>query len=187
MSIDKRQKPTDISQYDIIYFDDFIIEICQLVVTKIYHSSFPFLWFQHLNFSPLGRLERSSLLCYNGYNKNPPRAELLTHVRWRQVGVYDRHWAASNCVLTTILTIYGFGLRGNYGFHSTKKHVFRTKKHEKARKMRQKTDAFAFGTSMPQVRTLSLRPHENNPNILLLGEAFGLFVLFEYPNFNSKK
>ena len=28
---------------------------------------------------------------------------------------------------------------------------------------------------------------ENNPNILLLGEAFGLFVLFEYPNFNSKK
>ena len=36
-------------------------------------------------------------------------------------------------------------------------------------------------------RVLSLRPHENNPNILLLGEAFGLFVLFEYPNFNSKK
>ena len=32
-----------------------------------------------------------------------------------------------------------------------------------------------------------LRPHDNNPNILLLGEAFGLFVLFEYPNFNSKK
>ena len=32
-----------------------------------------------------------------------------------------------------------------------------------------------------------LRPHENNPDILLLGEAFGLFVLFEYPNFNSKK
>lgn len=29
--------------------------------------------------------------------------------------------------------------------------------------------------------------HENNPNILLLGEAFGLFVLFDYPNFNSKK
>ena len=35
--------------------------------------------------------------------------------------------------------------------------------------------------------TLSLRPHENNPNILLLGESFGLFVLFKYPNFNSKK
>jgi hypothetical protein len=35
--------------------------------------------------------------------------------------------------------------------------------------------------------TLSFRPHENNPNILLLGESFGLFVLFEYPNFNSKK
>ena len=29
------------------------------------------------------------------------------------MGVYDRHWAASNCVLTTSLTIYGIGLRGN--------------------------------------------------------------------------
>lgn len=29
--------------------------------------------------------------------------------------------------------------------------------------------------------------HENNPNILLLGESFELFVLFEYPNFNIKK
>ena len=50
-----------------------------------------------------------------------------------------------------------------------------------------KIGADLFGPSMPQVRTLSLRPHENNPNILLLGEAFGLFVLFEYPNFNSKE
>ena len=64
----------------------------------------------------------------------------------------------SESVLTTILTIYSFGLRGNYGFYSTKKHGFRTKKHGKARKMRQKTDAFAFWTSMPQVRILSLRP-----------------------------
>ena len=93
----------------------------------------------------------------------------------------------SESVLTTILTIYRSGLRGNYGLCGTKKHGFRTKKHGKARKMRQKTDAFEFGTSMPQVRILSLRPHENNPNILLLGESFGLFVLFEYPNFNSKR
>ncbi len=41
--------------------------------------------------------------------------------------------------------------------------------------------------AVSKLRILSLRPHENNPNILLLGEAFGLFVLFEYPNFNSKK
>ena len=47
--------------------------------------------------------------------------------------------------------------------------------------------AYFFGTKRPEVQILSLRPHENNPNILLLGEAFGLFVLFEYPNFNSKK
>ena len=65
----------------------------------------------------------------------------------------------SESVLTTILTIYRSGLRGNYGLCGTKKHGFRTKKHEKARKMRQKTDAFAFGTSMPQVRILSLRPY----------------------------
>lgn len=29
--------------------------------------------------------------------------------------------------------------------------------------------------------------HTNNPNILLLGEAFGLFVLFKYQNFNGNK
>ena len=71
----------------------------------------------------------------------------------------------SESVLTTILTIYRSGLRGNYGLCGTKKHGFRTKKHEKARKMRQKTDAFAFGTSMPQVRILSLRPNLTNSNV----------------------
>ena len=63
----------------------------------------------------------------------------------------------SESVLTTILTIYRSGLRGNYGLGGTKKHVFRTKKHEKARKMRQKTDAFAFGSTMSQVQILSFR------------------------------
>ena len=61
--------------------------------------------------------------------------------------------------LTTILTIYRSGLRGIYGLCGTKKHGLRTKKHEKARKMRQKTDAFAFGTIRPQVRSLSLGPN----------------------------
>ena len=51
----------------------------------------------------------------------------------------------------------------------------------------QKRKFWTFGTQRPQVRILSSRPHENNPNILLFGESFGLFVLFEYPNFNSKK
>ena len=96
----------------------------------------------------------------------------------------------SESVLTTILTIYRSGLRGNYGLVGTKKHGVRTKKHEKARKMRQKTDVVRFGT---KIRGSSILPTpttdyvENNPNILLLGESFGLFVFFEYPNFNSKK
>ena len=71
---------------------------------------------------------------------------------------FSRTNKGSESVLTTILTIYRSGLRGNYGLYSTKKHGFRTKKHEKARKMRQKTDVVRFGTSMPQVRILSLRP-----------------------------
>ena len=53
------------------------------------------------------------------------------------------------------MTIYRSGLRGNYGLCGTKKHGFRTKKHEKARKMRQKTDAFAFGT---KIRGSSILP-----------------------------
>ena len=89
--------------------------------------------------------------------------------------------------LTTSLTIYGFGLRGNSAYKSIGKHRFRTKKHQKVNKSSQKTMAYLFGSKRPWVRIPSLRPHENNPNILLLGEAFGLFVLFEYPNFNSKK
>ena len=64
-----------------------------------------------------------------------------------------------------MLTIYRSGLRGIYGLYSTKKHGFRTKKHEKARKMRQKTDAFAFGMQKPQVRVLSLRPNLTNSNV----------------------
>ena len=80
-------------------------------------------------------------------------------------------------VLTTILTIYRFGLRGKYGLCGTKKHGFRTKKHEKARKKRQKTDAFAFGTSMPQVRTLSLRPKKKR--YLTVSFLFCLMCQFE--------
>ena len=137
------------------------------------------LWLQRRKYFTVRVLEKSSLLCYNGDSKNPPRLECDALLRWE---VWYAIWG-----LTTVLTIYRFGLRGKYGLCGTKKHGFRTKKHRKALKKRQKTVVAFFGTSMPQVRTLSLRPHENNPNILLFGESFGLFVLFEYPNFNSKK
>ena len=124
-------------------------------------------------------LEISTVLWYNGDSKKSTSCGTCGS---REVAL-----EVLDLILTTILTIYRSGLRGNDGLCGTKKHGFRTKKHEKAQKKRQKTDAFAFGSKMLQVRVLSLRPHENNPNILLLGEAFGLFVLFEYPNFNSKK
>lgn len=45
-----------------------------------------------------------------------------------------------------------------------------------------------FRTTLPQVQILSPRTsHKNNPNNLLLGELFGLSILFEYPNFSSMK
>ena len=89
--------------------------------------------------------------------------------------------------LTTYLTIYGFGLRGNSVHKSPRKHRFSIRKHQKSPESPYFTRLYRFGTKKSLVRIQSLRPHENNPNILLLGEAFGLFVLFEYPNFNSKK
>ena len=89
--------------------------------------------------------------------KNPPRSGAC--------GSCEVVWIYGFGVLTTILTIYRFGLRGNYGLCGTKKHGFRTKKHGKARKMRQKTDAFAFGSTMPQVRILSLRPNLTHSNV----------------------
>ena len=84
--------------------------------------------------------------------KNPPLAGAC--------GSFEVGWIYGFEVLTTILTIYGFGLRGNSVEKSTRKHGFRTEKHGKARKMRQKTDAFAFGMRGSHVRVVSLRPFE---------------------------
>ena len=60
--------------------------------------------------------------------------------------------------LTTPLTIYGFGLRGNSVAKSIRKHRFRTEKPEKARQIMQKIRIGAFGTKRPLVRVQSLRP-----------------------------
>ena len=144
-SIDKRQKPTNISQYDTIYFDYFIIAICQLVVTKIHHSSRFFFAFSISIFYPWGLL-KTPIFYGIMFTTKTPRSRTYGSCEAEKRGTDRGHWAASNCVLTTILTIYRFGLRGNYGLRGTKKHGFRTKKHRKARKMRQKTDAFAFGS-----------------------------------------
>ena len=47
--------------------------------------------------------------------------------------------------MTTPLTIYRFGLRGNSANKSTRKHRFRTKKHQKVKKSSQKTTSNRFG------------------------------------------
>ena len=50
-------------------------------------------------------------------------------------------------------------------------------------------DALDLGSSAfgVQVQVLSPAPNGINPNLVLVGDGFGFTVLFEYPNFNSKK
>ena len=60
--------------------------------------------------------------------------------------------------MTTVLTIYRFGLRGNSGDKSIRKHRFRTKKHRKVVKITQKIGIVLFGSTMSQVQILSFRP-----------------------------
>ena len=63
--------------------------------------------------------------------------------------------------LTTVLTIYKVGLRGNSASKSTRKHHFRTKKPRKNVKITQKIGIGFFGSTMPQVQILSLRPKKS--------------------------
>ena len=60
--------------------------------------------------------------------------------------------------MTTPLTIYRFGLRGNSANESIGKHRFRTKKHSKVNKSGQKMMAYLFGYWRPWVRVPPLRP-----------------------------
>ena len=90
------------------------------------------------------------LLWYNGSSKKSTPGRSLRLARGgRKYGVW---------ITTTILTIYGFGLRGNSAYKSTRKHCFRTQKPPKALQSKEKIGIFAFGSRMPQVRVLSLRP-----------------------------
>ena len=60
--------------------------------------------------------------------------------------------------MTTSLTIYGFGLRGNSAYKSIGKHRFRTNKHHKVNKSSQKTMAYLFGSIRSWVQIPSPRP-----------------------------
>ena len=93
--------------------------------------------------------------------------------------------------LTTALTIYGFGLRGNSARKSTRKHCFRTRKPRIAPEIKQKIGMDFFGTSMPQVRILSLRPkiRRAEHNRLIKSIVLSLYLvvlwLFSQPFFFS--
>ena len=68
-------------------------------------------------------------------------------VTWRyEFAIIAAWFLGSDFELTTPLTIYGFGLRGNSAYKSIGKHRFRTKKHHKVNKSSQKTMAYLFGT-----------------------------------------
>ena len=56
--------------------------------------------------------------------------------------------------------------------------------------MAESADALASGASPRkgvEVQVLLSAPNGINPNLVLVGDGFGFTVLFEYPNFNSKK
>ena len=80
-------------------------------------------------------------------------------VTWRYEFTIIAAWfLGSDFGLTTSLTIYGFGVRGNSAYKSIRKHRFWTKKHQKVNKSSQKTMAYLFGSKKSQVQILSLRP-----------------------------
>ena len=84
-------------------------------------------------------------------------------------------------LLTTPLTTYGFGLPGFYAAKSTRKQSIRTQKPRKARQITQKIRFLAFGTSMPQVQILSLRPNKDyyfDRMVVLIFCFMGLSGLF---------
>ena len=76
--------------------------------------------------------------------------------------------------MTTPLTIYRFGLRGNSANESIGKHRFRTKKHSKVNKSGQKMMAYLFGTRRPWVQVPSPRPKKPIPT-----DRLGLAFLFK--------
>ena len=90
-------------------------------------------------------------------------------VAWRyEFAIIAAWFFGSDFELTTPLTIYGFGLRGNSAYKSIGKHRFRTKKHQKVNKSSQKTMAYLFGYWRPGVRISTLRPKKRKRTLVVL-------------------
>ncbi|MBQ9132702.1 MAG: hypothetical protein IJX62_09585, partial [Clostridia bacterium] len=76
--------------------------------------------------------------------ENSARGELFSHLTVRVSSIL-LGFAVRDFGLTTPLTIYGFGLRGNSAYKSIRKHRFRTKKPQKVNKSSQKTMLYLSG------------------------------------------
>ena len=109
-----------------------------------------FLCLLRLSLCTVKRVDFQAVLCYTEGRKKQFVRLLAGFTIWRKSMRFS--------LLTTALTIYGFGLPGFYAVKSTRKQSIRTKKPRKARKITQKIRFLAFGTSMPSVRIRPLRP-----------------------------
>jgi len=78
--------------------------------------------------------------------------------------------------LTTSLTIYRLGLRGNNAHKSTRKHRFWTRKPLKSPEITQKIYAYAFGTLRLQDRIFFLKTHQKS---LETSEFQGFSIFFK--------
>ena len=137
-----------------------------------------YLWLQHRKYYTVRGLEMFMLLWYNGDSKKSTSERSLRLARGgRKYGVW---------IPTTILTIYGSGLRGNSAWKSTRKQWFQIKKHQKTLKNPYFTRDFAFGTSMPQVRILSLRPYRVFITDLSYGHSLFFIKIFNVTSLMAK-
>ena len=132
-----------------------------------------YIWLQRCRYFIVRGLEIFAALWYNS-NSKKATSERNLWFAWggRKYGVW---------IATTFLTIYGFGLCGISVSKSTRKQWFQIQKYQKSLKSPYFTRLLRFGSKFKQVRLLSSRPHENNPNIFLLVEAFGLFFYLSIP------
>ena len=126
-----------------------------------------YIWLQRCRYFIVRGLEIFAVLWYNS-NSKKATSERNLWFAWG--GIKYGVWIA-----TTFLTIYGFGLGGISVNKSTRKQWFQIQKYQKSLKSSYFTRLLRFGSKFRQVRLLSSQAQENNPDILRIWEAFGLF------------
>ena len=115
------------------------------------------------NIYPWGYLKNSLFYAIMVTVKKPSRAGAC--------GSWEVGWIYGFGVLTTPLTIYGFGLRGRSVLRSLGKHRFPIRKHWKSPESAYFTGLLRFGYWRPRVRVPPLRPKKS--------KSFDLDFFFE--------